>query len=124
MPVPKDERNHILRLVEQDKITAAEAAQLLDTLELEYIAPNEHTQNRIVRVRATNTNARRQRAQVTATIPLSVMRLSLRLGSHLLPQLDTNMVEDLMRHIEHGSTGRLLDVQDIENGERIEIFVE
>lgn len=124
MPIPKDERDRILHLVEEGKITAVEAAQLLDTLELEYTTSSEYVQNRTLRVRATNTNLKRQRAQVTATIPVSVLKLTLALGARLLPQLESDTLEELLRRIESGSTGRLLDLQDIENGERIEFFVE
>jgi hypothetical protein len=33
-------------------------------------------------------------------------------------------LEDLLRAIESGATGRLLDLQDLEEGERVEIFAE
>jgi hypothetical protein len=33
-------------------------------------------------------------------------------------------LEDLLRTIENGVTGRVLDLQDLEKGERLEIFVE
>jgi len=33
-------------------------------------------------------------------------------------------VQNVIRAIETGATGRLLDMQDLEEGKRIEIFVE
>jgi hypothetical protein len=124
MAASKDERNRILHLVESGQVSADEAAQLLDTIELEQERPGEHIRDRTIRVRATNINAKRQKVNVTATLPLSVIKVSLRLGSHLLPQLNNNALTDLLYAIETGATGRLLDLQDLEKGERVEVFVE
>jgi hypothetical protein len=57
-------------------------------------------------------------------MPVSLIKVSLRLGAQLIPQLKNNAVDDLVRAIDTGNTGRLLDLQDLENGERLEIFVE
>ncbi len=119
-----DERNRILHLVESGKVTAAEAAQLLDTLEQKYENAGEQKRrrNRIVRVRVTNLATNRQKASVT--IPVSLINVGLRLGTRLVPQISGSALEDLLRAIESGATGRLLDLQDLEEGERVEIFAE
>jgi hypothetical protein len=120
----KDERDRILRMVETGQVTAEQAAQLLDTLEAEYEKRAERIRDRTLRIRATNLNARRQKVHVTATLPVSVIQASLRLGARLVPQLSSNALEDLLHTIESGTTGRVLDLQDLEKGERLEIFVE
>lgn len=120
----KDERDRILHLVEAGQVTAEQAAQLLDTLEVEPDRSAEHIRGRTLRIRATNLNARMQKVHMTATLPVSVIKASLRLGARLIPQLSNSTVEDLLRTIESGTTGRMLDLQDLEKGERLEIFVE
>ncbi len=119
-----DERNRILHLVESGKVTAAEAAQLLDTLEQKHENAGEQKRrrNRIARVRVTNLATNRQKANVT--IPVSLINVGLRLGTRLVPQISGSALEDLLRAIESGATGRLLDLQDLEEGERVEIFAE
>jgi len=119
-----DERNRILHLVESGKVTAAEAAQLLDTLEQKHENAGEQKRrrNRIARVRVTNLATNRQKASVT--IPVSLINVGLRLGTRLVPQISGSALEDLLRAIESGATGRLLDLQDLEEGERVEIFAE
>jgi hypothetical protein len=117
-----DERNHILYMVETGKVTAAQAAQLLDTLELEPERPRVQSRNRSARVRVTNLASNRQKVNVT--IPVSLIQVGLRLGTRLAPQLSGSALEDLLRAIESGATGRLLDLQDLEEGERVEIFAE
>jgi hypothetical protein len=124
MAVSTDERNRILYLVESGKVTATQAAQLLDTLEVE----REHTgasvlgRKRIVRVRVTNLASNRQKFNVT--VPIGLINVGLRLGTRLVPQVSGSALEDLLRAIESGATGRLLDLQDLEEGERVEIFAE
>ena len=117
-----DERNHILYMVETGKVTATQAAQLLDTLELEPERPRAQSRNRTARVRVTNLASNRQKVNVT--IPVSLIQVGLRLGTRLAPQLSGSALEDLLRAIESGATGRLLDLQDLEEGERVEIFAE
>ncbi|GAC1349115.1 MAG: hypothetical protein NVSMB27_19200 [Ktedonobacteraceae bacterium] len=119
-----DERDRILHLVESGKVTAAEAAQLLDTLEQKYenAGGQKRKRNRIARVRVTNLVTNRQKASVT--IPVSLINVGLRLGTRLVPQISGSALEDLLRAIESGATGRLLDLQDLEEGERVEIFAE
>ena len=117
-----DERNRVLYMVESGKVTAAQAAQLLDTLDLERSRPREQSRNRTARVRVTNLATNRQKVNVT--IPVSLIQVALRLGTRLAPQVSGSALEDLLRAIEGGATGRLLDLQDLEEGERVEIFAE
>jgi hypothetical protein len=124
MSTSKDERNRILHMIEIGQVTAEQAAQLLDALETEFERSLEGIRGRTLRVRATILNARMQKVHMTATLPVSVIKASLRLGARLIPQLSNNALEDLLRTIESGATGRVLDLQDLEKGERLEIFVE
>ncbi len=121
---PKDERNRILSMIESGQVSATQAAQLLDTIEGEptYNQPAERVRERILRIRATQ--SKQQKTNFSASISVRLVKLSLKLGGRLLPQLDNGTLEDILRAIEHGATGRLLDLQDLEQGERIEIFVE
>ncbi|GCE05720.1 hypothetical protein [Dictyobacter aurantiacus] len=126
MALSREERNRILALVESGGISANEAAQLFDTLETEIIRPPEPVRERTLRIRATSLkqNKQRERKNVIASMPVQLLKTSVRLGCYLLPQLDSRTIEDVLRSIEEGTTGRLLDIQDLEQGERLEVFVE
>lgn len=124
MATSKEERDRILRLVESGQVSATEAGQLLEALESERERPARLQRDRTIRVRATTIDGKRQKVYVTATLPVSVIKVSLRLGAHLFPQLSNNALVDLLRRIEEGATGRLLDLQDLEKGERVEVFVD
>ena len=138
MTALKEERNRILRMVEEGEVTAGEAAQLLDALavadereperdrdrERERSINRLRARSRTLRIRVSSLNPKQQKMQMTATLPLSLIRTSLRLGARLIPQLSDNALEDVLRAIESGASGRVLDVQDLEEGQRLEIFAE
>jgi hypothetical protein len=122
-----EERNRILRLVESGQVSAVEAAQLLDTLEDRddrFEPTSEYGRSRIVRVRVTSLPNNRQKLNFNVTLPVGLLKIGLSIGSRLAPQLSTSGLDDVLRAIERGATGRLLDIQDLEEGQRVEIFAE
>jgi hypothetical protein len=121
MTTPGNERNRILKMIEAGQVSADEAAQLLDAIG-PAPRPTDWQRARLVRVRVTNLHTGRQTANVT--IPVSLVHVGLRLGARLAPQLSGSALEELIRSIEGGATGRLLEWQDLEEGERVELIVE
>ena len=124
MTTATDERNRILNMIESGQITAVQAAQLLDTLEPEFEQSGGQTQNRTVRIWMTDMSTNRRKMNMTATIPVYLVSMSLRLLARLVSQLNDSTIQNVIRAIERGTTGRLLDLQDLEEGTRLEIFVE
>lgn len=116
-----DERDRILQLVEGGQLSADEAARLLDAMAASR-RTSEHARSRLVRVRVTDLQTGRQKASVS--IPVGLVNVGLRLGARLAPQLSGSALETLLRSIEDGASGRLLEWQDLEEGERVELFVE
>lgn len=126
MSLEIEERNRILGMVETGQVSASEAAQLLDTLavrqnETESRArPRNHT----LRIWVSDTSGKRSQVKMTATLPVPLVSLSLRMLFRFAPQLNENTLQHITDAIERGATGRVLDVQDLEEGKRLEIFVE
>ena len=119
-----DERNRILGMVEAGQLTAAQAAELLDTLIPAYEQSISQSENRTVRIWLTDMSTNRRKMNVTATLPVYLMSTSLRLLARLVAQLNDSTIQHVIRALEKDITGRLIDVQDLEEGKRIEIFVE
>lgn len=119
-----DERNRILNMIETGQITAAQAAQLLDTLVPEQEQFIERVRNRTVRIWMTDIATNSKKMHVTATMPINLISMILHLLTRMVPQLNDGTLQNLIRAIERGNTGRLLDLQDLEEGKRLEIFVE
>lgn len=119
-----DERNRILNMIETGQITAAQAAQLLDALVPEKEQSIERARNRTVRIWMTDIATNSKKMHVTATMPINLISMILHLLTRMVPQLNDGTLQNLIRAIERGNTGRLLDLQDLEEGKRLEIFVE
>jgi hypothetical protein len=126
MSLAIEERNRILSMVETGQVSASQAAQLLDTLATrqEQTDPQARPQNHTLRIWISDTLGRRSNMKMTATLPVPLVSLGLRMLSRFAPQLNENAVQHIMQAIERGATGRVLDVQDLEEGKRLEIFVE
>lgn len=117
----KDEVRQILRMVENGKITAEQAAQLIETGKLD---KDEDTESGSTSCKAKWLKVRVYEAgtgksKVKVNVPLSLVSVGLKLGMHFgldkeeLKGLDLN---DIIRMIEAGEEGRLVDVVDEERG--------
>lgn len=131
MSVSKDERDRILGMVESGQVTAEQAAQLLDALASEQESVEEppiRGRDRKLRLQVSylrkDLKSASKKVNLTAVLPVNIIRVGLRLGARFMPQLNTGISEDLLRAIESGATGRVLDLQDLEKDERLEVFVE
>lgn len=124
MVTSTEERNRILDMIEKGQITAAQAAQLLDTLVPESEQSEGQMQNRTVRIWMTDMSTNRRNMNMTATMPIYLISTSLRLLARLVSQLNDGTIQNVIRALEKGTTGRLLDLQDLEEGKRLEIYVE
>jgi|SRR5579883_359010 hypothetical protein len=132
------ERMRVLEMLEQGKITAAEAAELLHALEdtpterphsgpsgargRRTEEPGSGDRPRWFRVRVTDTDSGRQKANVS--IPYGMIGLGLRLtpGRLRLRNHGLGQMDDLLEALRSGKRGTLYDVTD--KHERIEIIVD
>jgi hypothetical protein len=121
---PSEERMRILKLIESGQVKAEEGAQLLEALGdgQERDRSRARARPKLLRVRVTDLNSHRQKVNVT--IPVSLISIGLKLGARLAPLVATASGADILEAIEQGTTGRIFEVQDFEESERIEIFVE
>ena len=110
--------------IESGQITAAQAAQLLDTLLPKYEQSGGQVENRTVRIWMTDMSTNRRKMNMTATMPVYLVSMSLHLLARMVMQLNESTIQNMIHAIERGTTGRLLDLQDLEEGKRLEIFVE
>ena len=119
-----EERLRILKLIESGQVSAEEGGQLIEALSenQERDRPRAAVQPRVLRVRVTDVSSRRQKINVT--IPVSLVGIGLKLGAKLVRRMESANADQIMRAIEGGSLGRIFEMQDLDEGERVEIFVE
>jgi hypothetical protein len=124
MTTSTDERIRILNMIESGQITAVQAAGLLDTLMSDYEQSRSQMVNRTVHIWMTDMSNNRRKMNMTATIPVYLVSMCLRLLARLVSQVNDSTIQNVITALERGTTGRLLDLQDLEEGKRLEIFVE
>lgn len=128
-----EERIQILKMVQEGKISAEEAAQLLEALEEgvktqpgpAHEPAADHPLGRPprwLRVRVTDSESGRPRVNVR--LPISMVKLGLKMGTKFSPEVQGLDMDELMRLIDAGEIGQIVDVQDEKDGEHVEVFLE
>ena len=123
-----EERMQILRMIEGGQITAEEGARLLEALSEEGKERPEDEARlggrgkgpRRVRVLVTDLETGRQKLDIN--LPSLLISAGTRMGARFAPtEID---LEDVMEAVQAGAEGKIIDVLDEEDGERVQIFVE
>lgn len=124
-----DERMQILTMLEEGKITAEEAAKLLSALEAgakqeeEALKPRGTSRDiRWLRIRVTDQTSGKQKVNVN--VPMSLVNVGLKFGAKFAPKSEEIDFDEIIEAIKSGVGGKIVDVEDNEDGEHVEIFVE
>lgn len=119
-----DDRLRILRMIEQGQISAEEGARLLEAITDDAARTRARAEARARSLRVVVTDLHSRRQKINVTIPASLVSVGLKLGARLFPRNAGVTNDDVLRAIERDAPGRIFELQDLEEGERIEIFVE
>lgn len=115
-----EERLYILSMIEEGKISAEEGTRLLAAMgEPDLAGGNPASEaaidRRNLRIRVTDLATGTQKVNVN--IPVSLVTFALR----FVPDADVQAVREA---IATGLTGRIADIQDHEDGQHVEIFLD
>jgi len=121
-----EERLRVLQMLEDGKITAEEATALLRALGNGQTAgkagPAIGTENRYLRIRVTDLAS--GTGKINVTIPLGLVSAGLRIAERFAPDFEGVDMQELEQAIVSGAQGRIIEVLDTQDGERVEIHVE
>ncbi len=122
-----EERMQILKMIEEGKISAEEGAKLLQALagksdKRRTSGALASDEARWLRVRVTDLDTGRN--TVNVNIPMSLVAVGLKMGARFAPNVEGLDYEQITEAIKSGAQGKIVDVVDEEDGERVEIFVE
>ncbi len=122
-----NERAEILRQVEDGKLSATEGIQLLNSLDKAprpTLPPQSplNTKGRWLRIRVTNLTT--QAPKVNVNLPLGLISTGLRIGQRYAPELRDVDWDNVLDEIRQGANGKLVDVEDLNDNEHVEIFVD
>ena len=127
-----EERMKILKMIEEEKISAEEGAKLLAALaegsrssSTDPAAPGKPGRPgapRTLRIRVTDIATGRSKASVQ--IPLALVDAGMKIGAHFAPEVEGVDMSNVMDAMRSGVTGKIIDVMDDEDGEHVEIYIE
>jgi hypothetical protein len=121
-----EERLKVLQMLEDGKITPEEASSLLRALskgrDAGAHAGGPATEKRFLRIRVTDLAS--GRGKVNVTIPLGLVSAGLRIAERFAPEAEGIDMEELEKAIISGAEGKIVEVMDAEDNERVEIYVE
>ncbi len=146
--VSPEERMRILNMLQEGQLTPEQAAQLLQAIDEPAQAPRhrnavpvnapapqpapfpEHLPPagepgkapRWLRVRVSSMES--GRPKVNIRLPISLVGIGLKMGKQFAPELEGMDFNELMQAIQEGESGTFIDVQDEEDGEHVEVFLE
>lgn len=114
------DRAQILKMVEAGQISADDGIRLLG--QEQRPERRDNLTGRWLHVRVTDANT--QRSKVSVNLPLGWLSLGLRIGARYRPELADLDMNEILEAVRSGAEGRLIEVEDEEDGERIEVFVD
>jgi hypothetical protein len=122
-----EERMQILKMIEEGKISAKDGADLLRALDQDKDeSPTEPLKGasaaRWFRVRITDTSSGKNKVNVN--IPIGLVNVGMKMGAKFTPEIDGVDFESLWKAVNSGKQGKVIDLYDDDEGERVEIFVE
>ena len=114
-------------MIQEGKITAEEGARLISALQESRKGGSrsttpESSSRRWLRIRVTDVLT--GRAKVNVNLPMGLIDAGLKIGAQYAPQLEGFDVENLVSQIKSGTSGKIIDVIDEEDGEHVEIIIE
>jgi len=117
------ERMQILKMVQEGKITAEEAAKLMQALDTKTASATSTVSSskaRWLRVRVQEEG----RQVVNVNLPMSIVEVALSMGVKFVPQehlkdIDLNV---LLEAIKQGMTGKIVEVDD--GNSKVEVIIE
>ena len=120
-----EERVKILIMVEEGKITVEEGARLIEALNKQTRQPTtkQAGEAQWLRVKVMDLNTGKESVRVN--LPISLVNVGMKMGARFVPDAEAeSMMEDLAEALKQGLTGKIVDVIDEEEGQRVEVFVE
>ena len=112
-------------MIDEGKITAEEGTQLLGALKKQEKHRSGATEGgaQWLRIRVSDLNSGKETVRVS--LPIGLVNIGMKMGARFVPEIEEEAVmEDLAEALTQGMAGKIIDIVDEEDGERVEIFIE
>lgn len=120
-----EEKLLILKMIEEGKVTSAEGLELLDAVESKSSQMKSTSNAKWLKIRISEGD----KAKVNVNIPVSLIDIGLKLADKMSPEMkdmDLNNIDfdEIIEAVKNGAEGKLVDIYDEEENQKIEIYVD
>ena len=126
MTSASEERMKILQMLEEGKISPDEATTLLRALDggrsSGPTAPGFPSDGRFLRILVSDLSS--EAPKVNVTIPMGLVGAGLRMAERFAPEFEGFDMQELEEMLASGTIGKMVEVVDVEDNEKVEIYVE
>ena len=119
-----EERARILQMISEGKVTVDEGARLLDALRNSRPTPRSPRKGSPNWLRVRVTNMATGRTKVNVNLPFSLVKAGIKMGARFAPEGEDLDWDEVLAAIQEGAAGKLVEVEDEKDGEKVEVFVE
>lgn len=116
-----EERIQILKMIESGKISADEAAKLLEAMEGPK-AERPAVSAKTIKIRVID--GRSGKKKVDINLPVSLVGMAMRFIPKDQAQARGIDLDEITRAVREGTQGRILEIVEEDKNERVEIFLE
>ena len=116
------EQLQILHMVESGQVSVKDAIELMSSTPQESSLPASADDQKWQRVRVTDLGTGSRK--VSVNLPLGWMKWGLILGSRFAPELEEVDVDEVMTDLDQSAAGRIVEVEDKENNQRVEVYID
>jgi hypothetical protein len=112
-------------MVEKGQVNADEGARLLGAagaVSVKGTAESSAPSPRWFHVRVTDLHT--GKGKVNVNVPMSLIHAGMRMGAKVAPEVAGIGFDELVAAVQEGTSGKIIDVEDEEEGEHVEIYVD
>jgi hypothetical protein len=80
------------------------------------------SQARWMRIRVTDLDT--GRAKVNVNLPMGLVNFGMKMGARFAPEMEKVSLEEMMKAVKEGAQGKIIEVEDEEDNERVQIYIE
>jgi len=112
----------ILQMVESGQVSVEDALGLMSVVKRPSSPSAILDASRWLRLKVLNLATGKTRVQVN--LPLQWVKWGLALGAHFSPELEDIDLDELIAALDQEAVGCILQVEDVQENQRVEIFVD
>lgn len=115
-------RSQILQQVERGEVPIEDAINLMSTTQEPMDLTEPTDVQRWLRVRVTNLET--DKVKVNVNIPLNWIKFGFAMGARFAPELDDLDIDEMLTSLDQSVAGRIIEVEDVQDNQRVEIYIE